>query len=107
MDRLSGARFVHLATHGSLWEGSPYRTELALAGVDSLTVPDLVGAETAIDVAVLSACDSQFQPDRRRRGRRVITGTTNCTQTLVKQILTRMREASGLRMLVCRKRGPP
>ncbi|WP_433799963.1 CHAT domain-containing protein [Actinomycetospora sp. CA-084318] len=56
--RLATARVVHLATHGLLREASPYSAELALAGTSSLTLPDLVGAETSIELAVLSACDS-------------------------------------------------
>jgi CHAT domain-containing protein len=55
---LSAARVVHLATHGLLHEAAPYSAELALAGEASLTVPDLMGLETTIDLAVLSACDS-------------------------------------------------
>ncbi|SNY39101.1 CHAT domain-containing protein [Paractinoplanes atraurantiacus] len=58
LDRMVTARVVHLATHGSLAEGAPYSAELALAGADSLTVPDLMGLGTTIDLAVLSACDS-------------------------------------------------
>ena len=58
LDRMATARIVHLATHGSLAEGAPYSAELALAGADSLTVPDLVGLGTTVDLAVLSACDS-------------------------------------------------
>lgn len=58
MDRLAGAQVVHLATHGLLHEGAPYSAELALAGDASLTVPDLMGLDTTIDLAVLSACDS-------------------------------------------------
>ncbi|XVU28210.1 CHAT domain-containing protein [Actinoplanes sp. CA-054009] len=58
LDRMLTARVVHLATHGSLAEGAPYSAELALAGPDSLTVPDLMGLGTTIDLAILSACDS-------------------------------------------------
>lgn len=52
------AHVVHLATHGLLREAAPYSAELALAGDASLTVPDLMGLDTTIDLAVLSACDS-------------------------------------------------
>jgi CHAT domain-containing protein len=55
---LPTARIVHLATHGLLIEGAPYSAELALAGADSLTIPDLAGVGAAVDLAVLSACDS-------------------------------------------------
>jgi CHAT domain-containing protein len=52
------AHVVHLATHGLLREGAPYSAELTLAGDESLTVPDLMGLDTTVDLAVLSACDS-------------------------------------------------
>jgi CHAT domain-containing protein len=55
---LRNARIAHLATHGLLREQAPYSAELALAGDDSLTVPDLMGLDTTLDLAVLSACDS-------------------------------------------------
>lgn len=55
---LPGADLVHLATHGSFREGSPYSTELALSGTDGLTVPDLMGLGLRADLVVLSACDS-------------------------------------------------
>jgi CHAT domain-containing protein len=55
---LEVARVAHLATHGLLREGAPYSAELALAGDASVTVPDLAGLDTTIDLAVLSACDS-------------------------------------------------
>ncbi|MFC5063105.1 CHAT domain-containing protein [Actinomycetospora atypica] len=58
LDRLPGARVLHLATHGVLREASPYSAELALAGTSSLTLPDLVGADSGVELAVLSACDS-------------------------------------------------
>jgi CHAT domain-containing protein len=58
LDRLGTAHVVHLATHGVLKGGAPYSAELALAGVETLTVPDLVATDTTIDLAVLSACDS-------------------------------------------------
>ncbi len=55
---LATADVVHLATHGSLVEGSPYSAELALAHGAHLTVPDLMGLDTSVSLAVLSACDS-------------------------------------------------
>lgn len=55
---LSGAGLVHLATHGSFRESSPYSTGLALADRDGLTVPDLMGVGMSADLVVLSACDS-------------------------------------------------
>lgn len=58
MDAVPPAGLVHLATHGSFREGSPYSTELALAGTDRLTVPDLTGLGLRADLVVLSACDS-------------------------------------------------
>jgi CHAT domain-containing protein len=55
---IADAGLVHLATHGSFREGSPYSTELALAGTDALTVPDLMGIGLRADLVVLGACDS-------------------------------------------------
>jgi CHAT domain-containing protein len=55
---LRTARIAHLATHGLLHEQAPYSAELPLAGNGSLTVPDLMGVDTTLDLAVLSACDS-------------------------------------------------
>jgi CHAT domain-containing protein len=55
---LESASVAHLATHGLMREGAPYSAELALAGDESVTVPDLAGLRTSIDLAVLSACDS-------------------------------------------------
>ena len=43
LEALRSARVAHLATHGLLVEAAPYSAELALAGTDSLTVPDLMG----------------------------------------------------------------
>jgi CHAT domain-containing protein len=76
---------VHLATHGLLREAAPYSAELALAGTESLTVPDLMGTDTAIDLAVLSACDSG-------RGRATAAGDVIG--------LTRALMAAGARELV-------
>ncbi|MEJ2887703.1 CHAT domain-containing protein [Actinomycetospora aeridis] len=58
LERLPSARVLHLATHGLLREAAPYSAELALAGSSSLTLPDLVGTHTGVELAVLSACDS-------------------------------------------------
>ncbi|MGY1673072.1 CHAT domain-containing protein [Geodermatophilus sp. SYSU D00710] len=58
LDALPAARLLHLATHGILREGAPYSAELALAGDESLTVPDLMGLGVTVDLAILSACDS-------------------------------------------------
>jgi CHAT domain-containing protein len=55
---LEEADVVHLATHGGLVEGSPFSAELALSQGTGLTVPDLMGLDTSISLAVLSACDS-------------------------------------------------
>jgi CHAT domain-containing protein len=55
---IPSARILHLATHGLLKENAPSSTELALAGEDALTIPDLLGLDTDIDLAVLSACHS-------------------------------------------------
>ncbi len=55
---LVDADVVHLATHGVLVEGSPYSAELALAQGAGMTVPDLMGLDTSLSLAVLSACDS-------------------------------------------------
>ncbi|GGK63310.1 CHAT domain-containing protein [Ornithinimicrobium pekingense] len=55
---LEEADVVHFATHGVLVEGSPFSAELALAQGVGLTVPDLMGLDTSISLAVLSACDS-------------------------------------------------
>jgi CHAT domain-containing protein len=55
---LTSARIAHLATHGYLHEGKPFSAELALAGSDRLTVADLVGTDTDLELVVLSACDS-------------------------------------------------
>ncbi|HET9444392.1 MAG TPA: CHAT domain-containing protein, partial [Acidimicrobiales bacterium] len=49
---LGDATVVHLATHGVLHEDAPASAELALAGHDSLTIPDLLGLDTHIDLAV-------------------------------------------------------
>jgi len=55
---LEDADVVHFATHGVLVEGAPFSAELALAQGVGLTVPDLMGLDTSISLAVLSACDS-------------------------------------------------
>lgn len=55
---LENAEVVHFATHGVLVEGSPFSAELALSQATGLTVPDLMGLDTSISLAVLSACDS-------------------------------------------------
>jgi CHAT domain-containing protein len=56
--QLEDADVVHFATHGVLVEGSPFSAQLALAQGVGLTVPDLMGLDTSISLAVLSACDS-------------------------------------------------
>jgi CHAT domain-containing protein len=58
LTRLKGARIVHLATHASFVPEAPYSAELALAADGALRVPDLVGLDADIDLAVLSACDT-------------------------------------------------
>ncbi len=56
--RLPGAHVIHLATHGRAIDGAPNSAELALAGDGRLTIADLMGSDTQIDLAVLSACDT-------------------------------------------------
>jgi len=56
--RIGGAHTAHLATHGLVPEASPNSAQLALAGEDSLTIADLMGLDTDLDLAVLSACDT-------------------------------------------------
>lgn len=58
LGELEDADVVHFATHGVLVEGAPFSAELALAQGVGLTVPDLMGLDTSISLAVLSACDS-------------------------------------------------
>ena len=58
LEALPRASVAHLATHGLLREDAPASAELALAGDDSLTVPDLLGLDTDLDLVVLSACHS-------------------------------------------------
>jgi CHAT domain-containing protein len=58
LPRLATVRIAHLATHGRFRSGAPYSTELALAGHDSLAVPDLIGSRLQVELAILSACDS-------------------------------------------------
>jgi CHAT domain-containing protein len=58
IDALTSAHVAHLATHGLLTEDAPASAELALAGVESLTIPDLLGLDTDLDLVVLSACHS-------------------------------------------------
>ena len=55
---LPGAHVLHLATHGRALDGAPNSAELALAGDGKLTIADLMGSDTDIDLAVLSACDT-------------------------------------------------
>ncbi|HWJ31414.1 MAG TPA: CHAT domain-containing protein [Gaiellaceae bacterium] len=55
---IGGARAAHLATHGLVPQASPNSAQLALAGDDSLTIADLMGLDTELDLAVLSACDT-------------------------------------------------
>lgn len=47
---------IHLATHGAVDELRPHLSELALAGSDRLTLPDLASLDLDIDLLVLSAC---------------------------------------------------
>ena len=56
--RIAGAHTAHLATHGLVPEASPNSAQLALAGDESLTIADLMGLDTDLDLAVLSACDT-------------------------------------------------
>jgi len=56
--RIGGARAAHLATHGLVPPASPNSAQLALAGEESLTIADLMGLDTELDLAVLSACDT-------------------------------------------------
>ncbi|MFG3016798.1 CHAT domain-containing protein [Streptomyces cinerochromogenes] len=51
-----GCTIVHLATHGLVYERSPNRNLLALAGDDELTVGELMGSNLGADLVVLSAC---------------------------------------------------
>jgi CHAT domain-containing protein len=55
---IGGARTAHLATHGLVPQASPNSAQLALAGDESLTIADLMGLDTELDLAVLSACDT-------------------------------------------------
>jgi CHAT domain-containing protein len=56
--RIAGARAAHFATHGLVPQASPNSAQLALAGEESLTIADLMGLDTELDLAVLSACDT-------------------------------------------------
>jgi CHAT domain-containing protein len=56
--RIAGAHAAHLATHALVPEASPNSAQLALAGDESLTIADLMGLDTDLDLAVLSACDT-------------------------------------------------
>ena len=56
--RIGGARAAHFATHGLVPQASPNSAQLALAGEESLTIADLMGLDTELDLAVLSACDT-------------------------------------------------
>ncbi|MBA3287222.1 MAG: CHAT domain-containing protein [Acidimicrobiia bacterium] len=53
-----GSPLLHLATHGLLDERGPNRAYLALAGVDELTVADLLALDIEGAFVVLSACNS-------------------------------------------------
>ncbi len=56
--RISQAHVLHLATHGRAIDGAPNSAEVALAGGDRLTIAELMGMDTDIDLAVLSACET-------------------------------------------------
>ena len=49
---------IHLATHGRVRPEAPTLSSVALAGMDELTVADLIGLPLDADLAVLSACDT-------------------------------------------------
>lgn len=52
------AGIIHLATHGLVRADAPTLSCVALAGMDELTVADLIGLRLDADVVVLSACDT-------------------------------------------------
>lgn len=56
--RLGSARIAHFATHGLYSDDAPNSAQLALSGSDRLSIADLMGIETDLELAVLSACDS-------------------------------------------------
>ena len=52
------AAVIHLATHGTVSAIAPTTSSVALAGLDELTVADLMGLAIDADLVVLSACDT-------------------------------------------------
>ncbi|MFL6029453.1 MAG: CHAT domain-containing protein [Gaiellaceae bacterium] len=56
--RIRRAHSAHFATHGLVPPASPNSAQLALTGEESLTIADLMGLDTELDLAVLSACDT-------------------------------------------------
>ena len=52
------AAVIHLATHGLVSDVAPTTSSVALAGLDELTVADLMGLAIDADLVVLSACDT-------------------------------------------------
>lgn len=55
---IEGRSLVHLATHGLISDLAPTRSAIALAGMDELTVAELMGLAIEADLVVLSACDT-------------------------------------------------
>lgn len=56
--RLEDCTLMHISSHGHLNELSPFSSSLVMAGVDELTVAELVGLRFATSLAVLTGCDT-------------------------------------------------